>query len=274
MIPATPMAPGLRGQKMAKPGMDRRRALALLAGGICALPLAGCDALGQGLPTYRYRLTVEVETPEGLKTGSSVIEVRTSVAGRYSIPMPGVVSHRVRGEAVTVDLGSRGNLFALLRTENDLDWPGNIMFKMSFWRSYAHVQGGKHDSNRTFEAQFAAMLEQRKLAVLPSEFPSPPFPKGMMARPLLVGFKDIADRRSVVRLDPDDLASTFGDGVRLRRITVQITDDPVTTGIAKKLPWLPTIDGSLIKIPIGKSITERPFGSHVYSDDFMKGGVR
>lgn len=268
------MAPGLRGEKMAKPGIDRRGALALLAGGMCALPLAACDALGHSLPTYRYRLTVEVETPEGLRTGSSVIEVHTSMAGRYSIPTPGVIGYRVRGEAVSVDLGSRGNLFALLRTENDLDWPGSIMFRMARTQTRVQTNDGHYDPVRIFDARFSEMLEHRGLLELPSEFPSPPFPKGMMARPLLVGFKDMADPRSVVKLDPDDLASTFGEGVRLRRITVQLTDDPVTTGISKKLPWLSTIHGNLIKVPRGKSIKDMSFGSDVFDFDFMKGGVR
>lgn len=58
--------------------MNRRVTLgSLLALG--TLALAGC---GDPTPTYRYRLTVEVNTPEGLRTGSSVIEVETSVAGK------------------------------------------------------------------------------------------------------------------------------------------------------------------------------------------------
>ena len=78
-----------------------------------ALAVAGCSLTDQ-TPAYRYRLTVEVDTPDGVKTGSSVIEVDTEVAGGYSIPTPGRVTNRVRGEAVTVDLGEGRVLFALL----------------------------------------------------------------------------------------------------------------------------------------------------------------
>ncbi|HAW37080.1 MAG TPA: hypothetical protein DCX71_13555, partial [Erythrobacter sp.] len=45
-----------------------------------ALTVAGCSLTDQ-TPVYRYRLTVEVDTPDGVKTGSSVIEVDTEVAG-------------------------------------------------------------------------------------------------------------------------------------------------------------------------------------------------
>ena len=55
---------------------------------------------------------------------------------------------------------------------------------------------------------------------------------------MLVTFGDLNDPTSVERVDPDDLAATFGEGVSLKRITVQITDDPVTTGIEKRLVWL------------------------------------
>ena len=72
------------------------------AASLAALMLSAC---GDDTPTYRYRMTVEVETPEGLKTGSSVIEVSTDVASEYTIPTPGKVTNRVRGEAAAVDLG-------------------------------------------------------------------------------------------------------------------------------------------------------------------------
>ncbi|NMW31963.1 hypothetical protein HKD42_07815, partial [Altererythrobacter sp. RZ02] len=81
-----------------------RRVFLCTAASIGAMTLSGCGLGPDPTPDYRYRLTVEVETPEGLKSGSSVIEVQTNIAGEYSIPTPGRVSQRLRGEAVTVDL--------------------------------------------------------------------------------------------------------------------------------------------------------------------------
>lgn len=52
--------------------MARRTILAGLAGGMAAL-LAGCGLLGGN--KYRFRMTVEVDTPQGLRSGSSVYEV-------------------------------------------------------------------------------------------------------------------------------------------------------------------------------------------------------
>lgn len=51
-------------------------------------------------------------------------------------------------------------------------------------------------------------------------------------------FGDIADPKTVERVDPDDLAASFGMGVKLRRITVQITEDAVTKAIGQRLGWV------------------------------------
>ena len=56
--------------------------------------------------------------------------------------------------------------------------------------------------------------------------------------PKLVYFRDIADPTSVEEVDPDNLAASFGPSVRLKRITVLVTNDDVTTGIEKRLGWL------------------------------------
>ena len=58
--------------------LTRRGAMGLLALGT-GLLVSGC-ALISGESTYRFRMTVEVQTPQGLKSGSSVMEVSARVA--------------------------------------------------------------------------------------------------------------------------------------------------------------------------------------------------
>ena len=48
------------------------------------------------------------------------------------------------------------------------------------------------------------------------------------AWPLMVRFRDIRDPKSVERVDPD--------AIGVRRIAIETTRDPVTTGIEKRLP--------------------------------------
>ena len=56
--------------------------------------------------------------------------------------------------------------------------------------------------------------------------------------PLLVRFRDINIPESVQIVEPSDLETSFGPGVRLRRITVEVREDEVSEGIEKMLPWL------------------------------------
>lgn len=179
-------------------------------------------------PDYRYRLTVEVETPEGLKAGSSVIQVETAVS--RGIPTPGAVRSRVRGEAVAVDLPGGKTLFALLRSENDIDWASRVMFMMA-------SEVPKTDEDQ-FQSRFNNLLRLNGSIALPRMWPPVGHLDERSAYPMMVTFRDLADPVSVQRVDPDDLAATFGEGVRLKRITVQMTDDAVTSGIRNRLRWL------------------------------------
>src|SRR5207253_11489286 len=90
---------------------ESRRAFLRLTGSFAIVPML--LACGGESVTYRYRMTVYVDTPAGPRSGSSVIEVV------YSPPvLMGHSQSDVRGEAVAVDLPG-GTLFALLRSPTD-----------------------------------------------------------------------------------------------------------------------------------------------------------
>jgi hypothetical protein len=67
--------------------------------------------------SVRYRLTLEAQVDGGRKTGSGVIEVTYSKQSEFAGQHELVVDFR--GEAVVLDLGSRGLLFALLKADTD-----------------------------------------------------------------------------------------------------------------------------------------------------------
>lgn len=225
----------------AEGGMDminRRAALCGIAI-LVAMSTSACGSSGTRFPDYRYRLTVEVDTPEGVRSGSSVIEVQTYDTGPHSIPSPNSLVTRMTGEAVAVDLPDGKTLFALLRSDRNVDWAKGVMSSIIADRE---VPSGEGDP---FPRRFAVMLERKGLYQLPRQFPDPPpyidKSDAPTAYPMLVTFKDIADPKTVEKVDPDDLVATFGKGYALKRITIQLTDDLVTTGIEKRLVWLPSI---------------------------------
>lgn len=200
---------------------------AFIAGGLM-MALTGCGLVKTHAP-FRYRLTVEVDTPAGARSGSSVIEVTLGEVGTTL----GGSSLTVRGEAVAVDLPGGQTLFALLRSEDNVDWAGSAMF---------NVTSKSGDGSLPIDSQsrggLAAVRANHRLIALPRHFPAPfggsTPPSGY---PILVRFGDVRDPKTVALVDPDDLVASFGKGCRLRRITVQLTDDPVTVGIEKRFGW-------------------------------------
>ncbi len=169
---------------------------------------------------YRYRMTVEVDTPQGLRSGSSVREISSglqTVPGRGSMPMT-----KFKGEAVAIDLPNGRTLFALLDESINM----TSIFE---------------PDDRTAElfvanvAKLARRDQRGRTVVLPPD-----------QYPRLVTFGDINDPISVQAVDPANLAASFGAGMRLKRFTVEITDDPVTDGVEKRLRWLPGLHGSYL----------------------------
>lgn len=188
---------------------------------LAASLLSGCGLLDTFTDAeYRFRMTVEVETPEGVKRGSSVYEI---TAGLRTKILPDARGSEVtsKGEAVAVDIAPGQTLFALLKNGT----PTGTMAELSM---------------ATLDPQFAS---HRKMVDTAEELQARD-PGGFTAvvdpdfYPMLVTFGDLDDPTSVARVDPGDLAATFGQGVRLKRITVELTDVPVTTGIEERLAWL------------------------------------
>ena len=53
--------------------------------------------------------------------------------------------------------------------------------------------------------------------------------------PILVTFTDITKPESVKKVDPANLAASFGPGVKLKTVTLEITSAPVTEGTVETI---------------------------------------
>ena len=159
--------------------------------------------------SWRYKITVSVDTPEGLKTGSAVREVHAREQPQF-MEMPRLAVNVV-GEAVAVDLGKRGVLFSLI------DWNDYRFVYESF---------PSPSQSEVLDFKYYAHLKNVK-AVVP-----------LYRAPMLVRFQDLNDPKTVERVDPNNLANSFGRDVFLKDITIEMTNEPVTWSVAHYLGWL------------------------------------
>jgi hypothetical protein len=181
------------------------------------------DQIRINRPGHKYRLAVEVETPEGVKSASGVFSVH---------PDRGYSRHGstlTKGDAVWVDLGGAKNLVALLAQLDDkgLEFDGT-----NFVALRAFNAAGR-------KTTFNAMNQMTGTAPVTGKLV-----------PVLATFADAGDPATMRVVRPDDLEATYGKGFGLRGVTVEavpnglwpldfggVLGEPVTRGIEAKLPW-------------------------------------
>lgn len=195
--------------------------------GLLAVLVAG-DQIRINRPGHKYRLTVEVQTPDGLKSASSILAV-TPDRG-YSRGGKTTTS----GNAVYVDLGREHgqtkNLVALLAHFDkslDLDDINYVAL-----RAYGAARGARVSFNEMSRQSGAVAVEGALI-------------------PVLVSFGNPADPATARRVAADQADAVLGGGYRLNRLTAEVVPngfwpvdfggvlgEPVTRGIEKTLPWL------------------------------------
>ena len=222
--------------------------------------MQACAMVINPTSTWRYRVTVEIETPEGVKAGSAVHQLSNSPPWFYwpeSVNPPSF-----KGEAVVIDLGERGKVFALLHFQS---WMNGL------------YQAFPIERGRSSKAGIEIYNKMLK-----------PGMKGEWTtfQPWMVTFTDLDDPMSVKRVYSqerdfdsqklkfvveDHFEEVFGEGVKLKGIHVEITDDPVTKDILKLLPWLPEYDNKRFDGNKwqAKNVVDR-FANSVSSADFYR----
>ena len=183
------------------------------------------DQIRINRPAHKYRLTVEVETPEGRKSASGVLAVHPD----RSYTRRGQT--RTLGDAVFVDLGQGRNLVALLA---HLDNNKLVLDDMNYvaLRAYGAATGKR--------VPFSEMSRQTGTVPVKGEL-----------IPLLISFAD-PDRPGTARLvAPGNAEAVLGPGSRIQGISAEVVPngywpldfggalgEPVTRGIEARLPWL------------------------------------
>jgi hypothetical protein len=193
-----------------------------------ALFLAWRGLFGGASTGWNQRLTLTIETPAGEVSGSSVTEVRVvDYSGPLTLPDARGPKWTVRGEAVAVEVLPGKWLFALL------DGADNPAGSAAAWAevTYAPVRDAANQSRGYWD----------RVADIHAQPYDTPVPLPPEAWPLMVTFADIADPASVARVKPNDLAASFGPGVRLKEVTLEITRADVTEGVVEQFLFWPEL---------------------------------
>jgi hypothetical protein len=223
--------------------------------------LCGAHALTYPTITFNYRLTIEAMTPDGPKTGATVIQV--SYGSQFNLSGGGLRDDtHVTGEALYLDLGQGKNLFVTLSTagadrpwdrESDLTGANNALYLPVKVFGFKWDWGNEWNLWRQVNAAEGSG---------PREVP-------LVALPTTVTFRDIKDPKSVERVDPRDISQAFGPAYVLTGAMIELTQDGPTEGISTLLPWLADL-----KVYLGGSQvhtadeTSRPWGNELHAGNF------
>ena len=181
-------------------------------------------------PDHKFRLTLEVETPQGARSASGVLSVH---------PDRGYTkggSTQTKGDAVFVDLGGGKNLVALLAHRGDR---GIDLDDINYVAVRAFGAAGQRAVFR--------QMDRVKGSV----------PVAGSVLPVLVTFSDANDPATMREVKSDAVEAALGQGYSLKGVSVEIVPNgfwpidfggasgvPVTRGIIARLPWLKQPEGA------------------------------
>ncbi len=210
--------------------MNRIRLLVSVVLPIIVSVIAGCTSPTY---TYRYKLTLEALVDGEVMRASNVVEVG------YYLDIANSSHGEMRGEALYFDLGAgRRPLIALLGRRprpadkrDDCHWGENGPRCLN--TLYGTAKLAWNYKSRRLDG-FSDLARQRGARDID--------PKSL---PDLVTFADINDSKTVIEVDPEFPSRALASDFSWRRITIEITDDPLTRGIETRLTWLVGLKTSL-----------------------------
>jgi hypothetical protein len=204
-----------------------------------ALALAVAVLLGWGLiylnrPEHKYRLTIEVQTPGGVRSASGIMAVHM---GKDSGILPEAGgSIGMKGDAIFIDLGDGRHLVAALaHGKNATNFDGMSRLAMNAFAAAGQKVRFKEVNELSGKVQVHGDLI-----------------------PTLVTFTNLIDPKTAQVLDPANIEAAFGNAFHLKRVILEMVPvglwpldfggpfgEPVTRGIETNLPWATSVKGYL-----------------------------
>lgn len=216
--------------------------------------------------SWTVRMTVVIDTPEGPKAGSSVWRIIHHSEPSF-FPAQGGSFYKIdEGEAVVIDLGKRGTVFALLRgADGDADYGYHVALKVFPQRdntpagTQTVLDSSQYPMFVRFQNMDDPMTIENVYGTESMDKAGNPPPQGRVTPEMFRTFRASKADRFEQRL---------GAGVRVEKITLEVTDDSVSLQLKRHLPWLSKIRDRTLE---GKTSTGLPLYSQLYTWDFLRG---
>lgn len=173
--------------------------------------------------TLRYKITVNVETPQGLKSGYAVREILIDTFNGYN-PDKADFNAKVRGEAAVIDIDKNIKLFALIHPNSYTE----MLYAFPIVEQTAPLSLEGMEYYRNLKEGASATLDDT------SHWPR------------IVTFENLDSPSSIKMLlsserdnkKINDIEQYLGSGSKIKDINIEITNQPITFGKVKnQLKW-------------------------------------
>lgn len=194
--------------------------------------------------SWNQKVTIEVETPSGIRRASSVMHVKWEAGAPWIHGDAGSSRTRLTGETVAIEVAPSRYLFVLFRGM------GPAIF---------------HKLRERYESPYSMKEARNDILNLQD-----PVVLTVADNIRLATFGDMTKPETVRKVNPGDLITPFGYGYRFVSLSISVTDEPVTDGkIAKLLPWLGS-DNEATLTPLTGQTTNTRFSSQTIHGDFKR----
>jgi hypothetical protein len=208
---------------------------ALLLAGL-VLALVGVVACGNRPTTLRARMTYEFETPAGPRSGSTILELQRSPATPY-LPGGERGTYKRIGDAAVVELPA----FSVFMDRN-FEWTLATALREGRATPVVDMSGVRPGVDKDAPEFFRRVTKAGLRAVLPVASLESHEKDDIR----LYQFANPADPGSLQSQSLPEFEAAHPD-LRLVRIAVAITDEPIPRGLDAKLPWLRSYQTSVAR---------------------------
>ncbi|MBL8600038.1 MAG: hypothetical protein JNL14_20060 [Devosia sp.] len=184
---------------------------------LLVLVLLGACSSEHASVDVRYSLDVAFDVDGERVVGSSVYDLVMSSGGGSGDGTISRVVTKFKGEAIVVPFSGRPTLVILMTSGN----------KDAFRELFLYACGINIAKDETLQSYFGRIAAVRGPCEVKLEWLK------------ILGIGDPSDPKAFRLADSNDLAPTFGSGIRIVSASVSKSDQPVTSGIRAMFPWIP-----------------------------------